>query len=238
MDRLPLAGSEADFCSSLFDPPLDSTKTGSVVSFEDGMESKHISPDIQSSDCMGLPNRPSLDVEEPIAEEGDDNEDDKSIINEVEPSLWFMIKTNTCCGKRRHYKAPPRKRWELILNVIKWTLWGITSAMHIFFLIICIGATAQQERVRAALPGTFSLLYPSDYVESFMCAWNQSSPNADIRTFDSLDAVLEANYTVIHCGACGSCSNWNDLSLQWTTRSNLAALGQEWYETNPFLARV
>ena len=46
-----------------------------------------------------------------------------------------------------------------------------------------------------------------------MCAWNESSPNADIRTFTSLQAVYDANYTVVHCGACGDCSNWNDLSV-------------------------
>jgi hypothetical protein len=100
--------------------------------------------------------------------------------------------------------------------------------MHLYFLIICIGATAQQNKVRNALPGTFSLLYPPNYVDSTMCAWNEASPDADIRTFESPQAAQEANYTVIHCGACGSCSNWNDLSLQWTTRTNLAALGQEW----------
>jgi hypothetical protein len=225
-NRSPLARMETDLDSSLFDIPLN--HSGS----EDTTESNHAllfgSPEMHTSSVKG--DMESCDVQDPTVKQCRADDDEKSIVNnELEPSLWFMIKTNSCCGKRQHYKAPPRKRWERVLNFVKWTLWGITSAMHIFFLIICIGATAQQERVRTALPGTFSLLYPNDIVESTMCAWNESSPNADIRTFDSLDAVLKANYTVIHCGACGSCSNWHDLSLQWTTRSKLAALGQEWY---------
>jgi hypothetical protein len=236
LNRSPLTGMEANIRSSLFDVP--SGKTDSALKLDEAMEPNHALlydlPQVQTSGFIfdtELPSRSSLDVEEALVEEVDDDDDgdDKCIANELEPTLWFMVQTNTCCGKRRHYKAPPRTRWEHILNVIKWTLWGITSAMHIFFLIICIGATAQQERVRTALPATFALLYPHDLVVSKMCAWNESSPEGDIRTFDSIDAVLEANYTVIHCGACGACSNWDDLSLQWTTRSNLAALGQEWY---------
>ena len=27
---------------------------------------------------------------------------------------------------------------------------------------------------------------------------------------------------------CGACSNWDDLSLQWTTRTYLASEGQKW----------
>jgi len=49
----------------------------------------------------------------------------------------------------------------------------------------------------------------------------------DIRTFHSLEDVHEANYSVIHCGECGHCSNWNDLRLQWTTRTYLAESAKE-----------
>jgi hypothetical protein len=146
-----------------------------------------------------------------------------------DPSLWFMIKSSSCCGKRKYYNAPPRKPWECAVTVLKWTLWSITTVSHLYLTIINIGATVQQTAVRAALPSTYSTFYPADYITGTMCAWNESSPHADIRTFDSLDDVMAANYSVVHCGACGSCSNWNDLSLQWTTRSYLAELGQEWY---------
>jgi hypothetical protein len=192
--------------------------------FADAQHGDELEPAIPASlsDLEVLRMRPSMDIEDVIPEE-----DDEGINDELkEPSLWFMIRTNTCCWKHRYYKAPRRKAWGSVLFVLKWVLWGITSLSHLLFLIICIGATMQQKTVRKALPSTFALLYPPDYVKSAMCAWDKASPTGDIRTFESPDAVAEANYTVIHCGACGACSNWNDLRLQWTTRSNLAQLGQ------------
>lgn len=32
------------------------------------------------------------------------------------------------------------------------------------------------------------------------------------------------------CGACGACSNWNDIQLQYTTRKVLAAISTVWYD--------
>ncbi|KAG7373343.1 hypothetical protein IV203_034067 [Nitzschia inconspicua] len=214
-----------------FNHPLNSIKADVALSFDEDVSIPSFPMSFDSpvqnhsalADGMEIPTRPSLDDDKTI--ENKERVEEKS--NEKAPSVYFMIKSNSCCGKRQHYNAPPRKRWESILKIAKWGLWGITSVMHLYFLIICIGATIQQDRVRNALPQTFDLLYPPNYVKSTMCAWNESAPYADIRTFDSLDAVMEANFTVIHCGACGSCSNWDDLSLQWTTRDNLASLGQE-----------
>jgi len=97
----------------------------------------------------------------------------------------------------------------------------------LYLTIVNIGATAQQKNVRAALPGTFAQLYPPEFKIGPICAWNESTPNADIQTFDTIDEVYAANYSVVHCGACGACSNWNDLSLQWTTRTFLAEEAQK-----------
>jgi hypothetical protein len=144
------------------------------------------------------------------------------------PSVWFMMKSNTCCGRRKHYHVPPKKPLNRCFDLLKWTLWGVTTGLHLYLTIINIGATVQQNIVRAALPATHETFYPPDYVTGTMCAWNESSPNADIRTFDSLADVNAANYSVVHCGACGNCSNWNDLSLQWTTRTHLAEVAQDW----------
>ena len=38
----------------------------------------------------------------------------------------------------------------------------------------------------------------------------------NIQTFASKEDAGSANYTIAHCGACGSCSNWNDFALQPT----------------------
>ena len=32
------------------------------------------------------------------------------------------------------------------------------------------------------------------------------------------------------CGACGACSNWDDIQLQYTTREVLSAIGKVWYD--------
>jgi hypothetical protein len=152
------------------------------------------------------------------------------------PTLWYMMKANSCCRRRRYYNVPPRKGCDLFINIFKWSLYAAAAWMHVGFTIICIGASLEQNTVRDALDGTFELLYPSNYKTGPMCAWNNTdrsstkanNANADIRTFDSLEDVYASNYSVIHCGECGHCSNWNDLSLQWTTRIHLAETAKDW----------
>jgi len=66
-----------------------------------------------------------------------------------------------------------------------------------------------------------------------MCAWDSNSkpgPNSTIKQFDTAQAVYDANYEIIHCGACGACSNWNDIQLQYTTRKVLAGISTVWYD--------
>ena len=182
---------------------------------------------------------------EPYDNNSDDDDDDDNlsvpsdVIHREEkenPTLWYMMKANSCCRRRRFYNAPPRKGCDLFINIFKWTIYAAAAWMHVGFTIICIGATLQRNTVRDALDNTFELLYPSNYETGPMCAWNntnRSSTNAnnayaDILTFDSLEDVYESDYSVIHCGECGDCSNWNDLSLQWTTRTHLAELAKDW----------
>lgn len=150
------------------------------------------------------------------------------LIEESEiPSLWYMVKVNSCCQRRRHYHAPHRKGFSRLMVFFKWTLWSLAVGWHLLFTVINIGASYQQNKVRNALNGTFEMLYPENYNTGSMCAWNEASQNADIRTFDSLQDVYDANYTAVHCGECGSCSNWDDLSLQWTTRDTLSDKAKE-----------
>ena len=82
-----------------------------------------------------------------------------------------------------------------------------------FFTIVDIGATYQQYAAKNTLQDTFELLYPPDYLNSTMCAWDSPGPNATIETFDSRQDVYDADYEIIHCGACGRCSNWNDITF-------------------------
>lgn len=41
-------------------------------------------------------------------------------------------------------------------------------------------------------------------------------------TFSTPEEAISQNFSIVHCGACAACSNWNDLRLQWTTRTHLA----------------
>eukprot|EP00536_Pseudo-nitzschia_multiseries_P010554 jgi/Psemu1/289146/fgenesh1_pg.325_\ len=125
-------------------------------------------------------------------------------------------------------------------------LWAVAAGVHLVVAIVTLGAAHQKARVRTALEtDSYQNLFPDDYNTGTMCAWNyyyhhnhnhnqqrrdyydnysaaDAANNPDIRTFASLEAALQANYSVVHCGACGHCSNWNDLGLQWTTREHLA----------------
>ena len=67
---------------------------------------------------------------------------------------------------------------------------------------------------------------------SCSCAFfNDDGP---VRTLPNASAAEAANWTVLHCGACGACSTWDAspltgepvVSLQWTTRNELAALSK------------
>ena len=146
----------------------------------------------------------------------------------VDSSIWHTAKVHCYCQRRKNYKASRKKGWDLGLSIFKWTLWALVATWHISFTIVNIGASFQQTVVRNALNTTYETLYPDNYTTGAMCAWQEPSETADIRTFDSLQDVMDMNYTVIHCGECGSCSNWNDLSLQWTTRDHLARKAKSW----------
>ncbi|KAG7372911.1 hypothetical protein IV203_033635 [Nitzschia inconspicua] len=104
----------------------------------------------------------------------------------------------------------------------KWFLWYSLSAFFLYLTIVNCAATTQQVIVRQNLHKAFEYLYPADYHTGPMCGWSEPTEYGDIRSFDSLEELRAANYYLIHCGYCGECSNWNDLSKQWTTRTFLA----------------
>ena len=163
-----------------------------------------------------------------ISNVGDDSFSVESIEEREIPTLWAMVKDNSCCRRRKHYQAPRRRGWSRFVTIFKWTLWTLACSWHLSFVVLSIGASYQQNKVRGALFGAYEKLYPGNYTTGAMCAWDEASPNADIRTFDSFQDVMDMGYTIIHCGECGYCSNWNDLSLQWTTREHLAKKAKDW----------
>jgi hypothetical protein len=122
-----------------------------------------------------------------------------------------------------------------IVDGLKYSLWWGFAFFFFALTIFNIGATHQQEAVRAQLDESFKVLYPPSFQNGTMCGWNKSTPNATITTFDTLQDLYDTNYSVVHCGACGACSNWNDLSIQYTKRKLLAIQGRTWYVRYFFL---
>jgi hypothetical protein len=120
--------------------------------------------------------------------------------------------------------SPPR--WWRAVNLLKGFLWYCVSFLAVYLTVVNIGATAQQATVSASLNDAFAVLYPPHYQTGPMCAWDEAGPDGTIKTFDTLAEVEAAGYRLIHCGACGECSNWNDLRLQWTTRTFLSKVSK------------
>lgn len=95
------------------------------------------------------------------------------------------------------------------------------SIASLFVVIVNIGATNQVNIVRQNFHKVHETLYESINVGP-VCAWEGDVGSGKISTFASKDEALAAGYTIAHCGACGQCSSWQDLRLQYTTRSYLA----------------
>eukprot|EP00531_Pseudo-nitzschia_arenysensis_P009639 CAMPEP_0116119378 /NCGR_PEP_ID=MMETSP0329-20121206/2606_1 /TAXON_ID=697910 /ORGANISM="Pseudo-nitzschia arenysensis, Strain B593" /LENGTH=715 /DNA_ID=CAMNT_0003613069 /DNA_START=48 /DNA_END=2195 /DNA_ORIENTATION=- len=153
-------------------------------------------------------------------------------IAETYPSLCCCLEkkygVENISQRRLDYIDHAREKSKVakLFNGLRRFFWYLCSFACFFFTIVNIGATYQQCAAKNALQDTFELLYPPDYLNATMCAWDAPGPNATIKTFDTSQDVYDAGYEVIHCGACGRCSNWNDITLQYTSRKYLAAIGK------------
>lgn len=134
-----------------------------------------------------------------------------------------LIRLHCCCGGRKQ-----RTCLETVWSLFKWSILTFVNCLFLYIVIVNIGATREMAFVRAYLPPAIEFLYPPEYNIGPVCAWSEPTVNGTIQTFATAQDAYNANYSVVHCGACGSCSNWNDLSIQWTTRTHLAQTAQEW----------
>ena len=112
--------------------------------------------------------------------------------------------------------------WKIICW-IKITILTLSYLLCLYFVIICIGATYQVNTVRAALPAVQEALY-NHMDEGEVCAFDNRGPDSNITTFANKDAAHDAGFLIVHCGACGACSSWENLIKEWTTRDTMAAL--------------
>ena len=67
---------------------------------------------------------------------------------------------------------------------------------------------------------SLTIMYNIHYVEHInegpVCAFDYKC--GTLKAFPNEMTANLANATISHCGACASCSSWNDLELQWSTR--------------------
>jgi hypothetical protein len=87
-------------------------------------------------------------------------------------------------------------------KAIAWTKIFITTLAHLlslYFVIVCIGATSQQDVAREKLPYVQEAIY--DHMnEGPVCAFDNKGPESNIITFPQAQAAHSAGFLILHCG--------------------------------------
>jgi len=134
-----------------------------------------------------------------------DNEEDKSNTTQT---VWSLF-------KERMFT-----RSDLVMfSRFEYCIGVLVSVASLFVVIVNIGATKQMDTVRKNFHKVHDTLY-GHMDQGPVCGFNKIG--GAVSTFESSDAARSAGYKVGHCGACGQCSTWQDLRLQYTTRKYLA----------------
>ncbi|KAL7518112.1 hypothetical protein ACHAWX_002973 [Stephanocyclus meneghinianus] len=125
--------------------------------------------------------------------------------------------------------SPEYQESSLPWKIISWMKLFIVTIAHmlfLYFVIVCIGATAQVNNTKAKLPYVQEAIY-KHMNEGPVCAFDNRGPDSNITTFSDLNSAHDAGFLVLHCGACGACSSWENLIIEYTTRNTMAKLANE-----------
>lgn len=180
-------------------------------------------------------------METPVVEDGNvamefDNDD---IVN-LDPTTQTAHSTHPEKGPLEGRKRPARCEafacfspeyqqsscfWKVIVW-IKIAVIALSYLLCLYFVIVCIGATSQIRRTRERLPAVQAALYDR-MDEGPVCAFDDRGADSDIVTFPDKEAAHAAGYLVVHCGACGACSTWDNLVVEYATRNTMAASANE-----------
>lgn len=149
-------------------------------------------------------------------------EEDEISSNEIEePTYLSLIREKfrcRCCGCARGEDYSMRRK---VFAITGWTIWTLLNLAALYFVIVNIGACHQAAIVNEKLPAVYDALYR--YIdEGEVCAFDNRGADSNITTFADKDAAHAANFSVLHCGACGHCSDWHNLGKEYTTRNFLA----------------
>jgi hypothetical protein len=149
--------------------------------------------------------------------ESSDDEEDREY-NLAHTYKKMLLHSWKCCGCVR---VEDRNRLQKTLSFFSWTVWFVLVFGSLWLVIVNLNATVQQEAARDKLPDVFEKVYR--YIdEGKVCAFDNKGPDSNITTFESKDAAHDAGFLILHCGACGACSDWHNLRLEYTTRDTLA----------------
>jgi hypothetical protein len=111
-----------------------------------------------------------------------------------------------------------QKSWFIVTKIIKFLL----NALAIFIAVVAMLGAVEATVSKQKTPYVHSVYRTLN--SGPVCAFDTKC--GDIKTFENKNASDAANYTIAHCGECGGCSTWQDLSVQWNTRKNAAKLSQ------------
>jgi hypothetical protein len=157
-----------------------------------------------------------LRLDAPIEIENFDDDDD----NDAEPTNCNLLKMKvSCCGcVRGNDKSLPRKT----ANCCVWWVWLSLVFFSLWIVVVLIGATKEKDETQKMLSSVDQQLY--HYMDQGpVCAFdNKGADDSNITTFPDKDAAHDAGFLILHCGACGACSDWHNLSREYLTRNFLA----------------
>eukprot|EP00804_Cyclotella_cryptica_P000041 CCRYP_013714-RA/>CCRYP_013714-RA protein AED:0.06 eAED:0.06 QI:468/1/1/1/0.85/0.75/8/1701/607 len=130
--------------------------------------------------------------------------------------------TFPCCYKNADFQK--RSCCDKFVFMISRTVGILLNMLALYVALVACLATLQITNTKAKLPFVHEKLYK--HMDSGpVCAFENKG--GDIKTFSSEEDAHQAHYQIAHCGACGNCSNWIDLELQWSTRNSLAQQSQK-----------
>lgn len=139
---------------------------------------------------------------------------------------WNLVVLGTmdifrcCCCNRSDFamKSSSKKIWLVAFNVLAASI----NLVALLLAVIACGSAIQAKTTKSKLEFVREIYNHLD--AGPVCAYDHKC--GEIETFANRGEAHAANYTVAHCGKCSSCSTWNDLELQWSTRTNAAEKSQ------------